>query len=248
MRKAVRTAAFAAALVAAGAARANAQWSWSGCGGAGSPGFNTCASVTMSWASNVLTLTVQNWGTYNPATNSFASLGGSSIFTTLGLQNYGSGSITGISGTPSCAGGTVSDACSWVYGSNLTPLSNFGGTWVGADRVSQGGVNNGLNPPPTPGAGTYTQVVINFTTTGTIDLSAASFALHGQSGPVDLNDPTNTCSTKLLVTKSGATYTPNSTTATTCDVSVVPEPASMMLIATGLVAMGGVGFMRRRKG
>ena len=84
MRKVLRSAGLVAALVAAGTARANAAaWSWSGCGGAGSPGFNTCASITMDWNSvtNVLTLTVQNWGTYDPANNVFANNVGSSIFT-----------------------------------------------------------------------------------------------------------------------------------------------------------------------
>ena len=236
MRKSLKALAVVAALATTGTARAEAQFAWSGCGGSGNPGFNTCASINISVGSGVLTMTVQNWGTWNPASNSACSpFCGSSVFTALGLQNIG-GSLTGLNSAV-CTNDPV---CGWAFDSNLNGLPGFSGGGATAPPPS-----NGLNPPATSGAGNFTQVILTFSTSGTINLANATvFGLHGQVGP-------NNCSTKLFVTNNGGTYTTNSTTATNSCFGTpntpVPEPMSMVLVATGLVAMGGAGLLRRRR-
>jgi hypothetical protein len=247
MRKSLKALAVVAALATMGTARAEAQFTWSGCGGVGSfppGGFNTCASVNIFVSgTNELTMVVQNWGTYNPATNSFCTpFCGSSIFTQLGILNgsFGSGALTGLNSF-AC----VNDpTCSWEFDTSLNGLPGYAG---GARYTGSGGnVNSGLNAPASSGAGQYRQVTLVFATNPVIDLSQATFGLHGQAGP-------NNCSTKLFVTNDNGTYTFNSTTSqsqTTCVTSTntpIPEPMSMVLLATGLVAMGGAGLIRRRR-
>ena len=237
MTRSLKALTVVAALATMGTARAEAQFSWSGCGGST---FNTCASVNLSLSGSVLTMVVQNWGTYNPSNGTTPSFAGSSIFTQLGILNgsFGSGALTGLTSF-ACLNDPT---CNWEFDTTLNGLPGYGG---GARYTGNGGnTNSGLNPPATSGAGNFTQVTLVFSTNPTIDLSRATFGLHGQSGP-------GGCSTKLFVSKSGSTYTPNGTTSTNSCFPTpntpVPEPMSMVLVATGLVAMGGAGWLRRRR-
>jgi len=234
MPRSLRALTVVAVLATMGTARAEAQFSWSGCGGST---FNTCASVNLSLSGSVLTMVVQNWGTYNPSNGTTPSFAGSSIFTQLGILNgsFGSGALTGLTSF-SC----VSDpTCKWEFDTSLNGLPGYAG---GARYTGSGGnINSGLNPPATSGAGNFTQVTLVFSTNPTIDLSAATFGLHGQAGP-------GNCSTKLFVTNGGS---PNRVTSTNSCFGTpntpVPEPMSIVLVATGLVAVGGAGLIRRRR-
>ena len=102
------------------------------------------------------------------------------------------------------------------------------------------------NPSPQTGLkageGPFTfTITFGGTFTGSAaQLAALDFSIHGQTGP-------NGCSTKLIIDPSGTVnngpFDPNCSVGTT----VIPEPITMTLLASGLAGMGGVGALRRRR-
>ena len=69
--------------------------------------------------------------------------------------------------------------------------------------------------------------------------SGASVGAHFISGP-------NGCSTKPIVNADGS-HNSGPVDESCGGETTVPEPATMMLLATGLVGLGGATFVRRRK-
>ena len=133
------------------------------------------------------------------------------------------------------------------------------GTTVGASsidaalgtRFAQGDANdiqavgfNATNPAPqtglVAGEGPFTFTITFGGTFTTNDIANLDFSIHSQAGP-------NQCSTKLIIAPDGTPNDLGEFPNPACGTTVVPEPITMTLLASGLAGMGGVGALRRRR-
>ena len=214
-----------AALMAAPITSAGAQWnlgsSTNMCGGSE---FTFCFSLLAQQKSaTTFWVTLANNALNGSNAGAYANL----VFTQIGF--------VGLTSTWSF---TSSSGTSFSPSSNLTPLSD------GPGGIYQGATANA--PGPKNGLLFGESITFVFENTTYANFAGSYLGIHAQAGP-------GGCSSKIFV-NDHSTYTnpaPSISAAcggtTTTGSTSAPEPASYVLMATGLAGILGVGTIRRRR-
>ncbi|MSR01485.1 MAG: PEP-CTERM sorting domain-containing protein [Gemmatimonadetes bacterium] len=217
----------------------------------------------MTVSGNTVTLRIWNLAGL-PGSSTFANTG----FTAVGLTSLGSGltfqnlqayypngtayagwsfaqSGGGIPGPVGSDGVSISGVGSSIFSQYATSIAGGGSpavtSWAGSGHYGSGFVSFSFQTFTTNCTGNGSNQVCIDTET-TITLTNAILGLHAQAGPAG-----QSTGYECLATSPSPTATQTNPCGPPPPPTVVPEPATMILPATGLMALAGADAVRRRR-
>lgn len=251
MRKLFTPLAIAAAILAVPLAEAEAtgERNWTVCGGspyAGYSGFALCASVTATVETNALGQHVLTMKVYN-----LSGINGSysgTVFTSIGLDNVIPTSVNVVAGSLKITGPCLENSSGCDYSSywQLTDNKAIGGgvkvdLLAGAFNSQQSIASQcGVDDETTPG---HNRLFVTNCLGSGPDFVTLSFRVTQDFNPSLTGD----LFIKGQNGYNGASTHCISTNPNCGPTTVVPEPITATLVATGMGLWGGVGYIRRRR-